>query len=270
MGMVKEVYGKKLGASRLLALSALAALAIAGISQTTRAALVATDNAGNAPYAVNTSFGGENGGSGFGAWSVVNNSGSNFISGDNWSSTTPWFDIYNPGGNQTTATRSLDSVLSSGETLSFDLVLNNAQTGASVGFFLADSGGTGLLTYYQDGNSATEGFIADASGTTSGIGVPYNYQSVDLMAITLTSTTTYNFYVNNTLAHSGTISDATGGIARLNFFDNNGGSNSDVQFTNLSIVSAAVPIPASFGLVLAGGIGLAVMAIRRRSAAAKA
>ena len=270
MGMFQERYGKKIGVSKLLALSALATLAIAGICQTTHAAVVASDNAGNSPYIPNASFSGQNGGLGFGAWSVTNNSGGNFISNDNWGGITPWFDIYNDAGQQTTATRPLDSVLSSGETLSFDLVLNNAQTGASVGFFLADSGGTGLLTYYQDGNSATEGFIADASGTTSGIGVPYNYQSVDLMAITLTSTTTYNFYVNNTLAHSGTISDATGGIARLNFFDNNGGSNSDVQFTNLSIVSAAVPIPASFGLVLAGGIGLAVMAIRRRSAAAKA
>ena len=264
MGMFQERYGRELGVSKLLALPALATLAIAGISQTTHAALVASDNAGNSPYTLNASFSGQNGGLGFGAWSVTNNSGGNFINSVNWSGTTPWFDIYNTGGNQTTATRSLDSVLSSGETLSFDLVLNSAQSGASVGFFLADSAGTGLLTYYQEGNSTTEGFIADASGTTSGVGVPYNYQSVDQMAITLTSTTTYNFYVNNTLAHSGTISDATGGIAQLNFFDNNGGSNSDVQFTNLSIESAAAPSPATLGLVLAGGVGLATMGLNRR------
>lgn len=264
MGMFQKNHGKNLKVLQLLALPALAALAVTGMSQSSQAALVASDNAANAPYAANQSFSGQNGGSGFGAWSVVNNSGSNFISTESWSGTTPWFDIYNTGGNQTTATRSLDSALSSGETISFDLVLNSAQSGASVGFFLADSAGNGLLTYYQDGDSTTQGFIVDASGTTSGIGVAYNYQSVDLMAITLTSATTYNLYVNNALAHSGTISDATGGVAQLNFFDNNGGSNSDVQFTNLSIVSAPAPSPASFGLVLAGGIGLAVIGLSRR------
>ena len=263
MGMLQEVHGKKHGASKLLALSALAALAIAGISQSAHAALVASDNAGNSPYTVGSSFSGQNGGSGFGAWSVTNNSGGNFISSANWGGTTPWFDIYNTGGNQTTAARPLITALSSGETISFNLVLNSAQSGATVGFFLADSSNSGLFTYYQEGNSPTKGYAVDANGTTNGIGVSYNYHSVDQMAFTLTSATTYDFSVNNVLAHSGTISDATGGIAQLNFFDNGGGSNSDVQFTDLSIVSS-VPLPASFGLVLAGGLGLAAMALSRR------
>ena len=269
MGVFQNPHGKRSGNWKILALSAMAALAVAGISQTTHAALVASDNAGNSVYSIGQTFSGLNGGSGFGAWSVTNNSGGNFVSSDNRSGIMPWFDIYNPGGNQTTATRPLDSVLSSGETLSFDLVLNGLQSNsnASVGFFLADSAGNGLFTFYQQGQSSTEGYVVDAGGTTSGIGVSYNYQTVDLMAFTLTSPTTYNFYVNNALAHTGTISDATGGIAQLNFFDNNGGSFSDVQFTNLSITST--PLPATFALVLAGGIGLAGLAIRRRASVAR-
>ncbi len=267
MGVFQNPHGKRSGNWKILALSAMAALAVAGISQTTHAALVASDNAGNSVYSIGQTFSGLNGGSGFGAWSVTNNSGGNFVSSDNRSGIMPWFDIYNPGGNQTTATRPFDSVLSSGETLSFDLVLNSLQSNASAGFFLTDSFGAGLFTYYQDGNSPTEGYVVDAGGTTAGIGVPYNYQTVDLMAFTLTSPTTYSFYVNNSLAHTGTISNATGGIAQLNFFDNNGGSSSDVQFTDLSITST--PLPATFALVLAGGIGLAGLAIRRRASVAR-
>ena len=191
MGMLQKNHGKNLRVVRLLALPALATLAVAGMSQSSRASLVASDNAGNTPYTVGSSFSGKNGGSGFGAWSVTNNSGGNFISSADWSSITPWFDIYNTGGNQTTATRALNSALSSGETLSFNLVLNSAQTGGTVGFFLANSSNTGLFTYYQDGNDpSTAGYAVDANGTTSGIGVSYNYQSVDQMAFTLTSATT--------------------------------------------------------------------------------
>ncbi|MGC8625686.1 MAG: hypothetical protein ACP5VQ_10555, partial [Phycisphaerae bacterium] len=107
---------------------------------------------------------------------------------------------------------------------------------------------------------STDGYVADATGTTAGIGVAYNYQTVDQMAFTLTSATAYNFDVNGSLAHSGTIS---GSIVQLSFFDNGGGSNSDVQFTDLSVISA-VPTPATAGLVFAGGIGLAAVLLYNR------
>ncbi len=233
--------------------------------------IVASDNAGNSPYVVpagNTlyAFSGQNGGSGFGPWSVLTTAGSgtggDFISSNTWSGITPWFDIWNYVGGQTTATRPLNSGLSSGETLSFDLVLSSDGTGGAVGFYLSDSGGNPLFSFYQMGNTSTAGYAMDANGTTAGIGVQYNFHTVDQMAFTLTSATTYNFDVNNALAYSGTISDATGGITQLNFFVNNGGPSSDVQFTNLSIASP-VPVPASFG-VLACGVGVALVLNKRR------
>ena len=249
---------------RLMPLTAVAALLCGANCQ---AGVIASDNAANSPYTVNSSFSGQMGGTGFGSWSVVNNTGSNFISSANWGSITPWFDIYNtsnpPGGDQTTAARSLNSVLAVGDTLSFDFVLNSLQTGGSAGFYFSDSIGNGLFTFYQQGNSTTNGFIVDAGGTSSGVGVNYNYQTVDSVSFTLTSATGYNFDVNNSLVKSGTISNATGGIAALNFFVNEGGASSDLQFTNLQVTApagAAVPVPASFGLLLAGtlagGIGL--------------
>ena len=233
--------------------------------------IVASDNAGNSPYVVpngNTlnAFSGQNGGSGFGPWSVVSTAGSssggNFISSNTWSGITPWFDIWQYVGGQTTATRPLNSVLSSGDALSFDFVLSADATGGAVGFYLSDSGGNPLFSFYQMGNTSTAGYAMDANGTTAGIGVQYNFHTVDQMAFTLTSATTYNFDVNNALAYSGTISDATGGIANLNFFDSNGGPSSDVQFTDISI-SSPVPVPASFGL-LACGMGAALILNKRR------
>ena len=60
MGIFQERCGRKLRVSKLPALSA---LAIAGISKTTQAALVASDNAGNYAYILGSSFSGQNGGS---------------------------------------------------------------------------------------------------------------------------------------------------------------------------------------------------------------
>lgn len=190
------------------------AIATAGGIQNGLATVIASDNAGNSPYVINNSFGGQNGGTGFGAWSVTNNTGGNLINSVTWSGTTPWFDIYNTstntspysGGDQTTATRSINSALVAGDTLSFSFVLNNSQTNSTVGFWLGDSSNAGLITFYQHGFDPTTGYLTDASGTTNGIGVPYNYQSVDNVAITLTSSTAYNLYVNSSLVHSGTIS----------------------------------------------------------------
>jgi hypothetical protein len=235
--------------------------------------IVASDNAGNSPYVVGvapnvnlSAFSGQNGGSGFGPWSVASTAGSSqggdFISSNTWSGVTPWFDIWQYVGGQTTATRPLNSVLSSGETLSFDFVLSADATGGAVGFYLSDSGGNPLFSFYQMGNTSTAGYAIDANGTTSGVGVQYNFHTLDHMAFQLTSATTYNFDVNNALAFSGTISNATGGITSLNFFDSNGGPSSDVQFTNLSI-SSPVPVPASFGL-LACGMGAALVLNKRR------
>ena len=259
------------GALLLLAAGAI----MAGGASARATTIVASDNAGNSPYAVATTlpfpeFSGQNGGSGFGPWSVVSTAGSsnggNFVSSNTWSGITPWFDIWQYVGGQTTATRPLNSVLSSGETLSFDMVLSADATGGAVGFYLSDSGNNPLFSFYQMGNTSTAGYAIDANGTTTGIGVPYNFHTVDQMAFTLTSATTYNFNVNGALAYSGTISDTTGGVANLNFFDSNGGGSSDVQFTNLSVASP-VPAPSTL-LIFAGGIGLAAVALRRLGARA--
>lgn len=278
-GAAQQVRRKKIGVSNILALSAVVAMATAGTSRMAHAAMMASDNAGNSPYiaSVTTTVNpqgwltGMNGGSGFGPWTLADSStGGDFIQGvastDTYNGILPWFDIWDtstaPNANQTSATRPFTGgALAVGQSFSFDFVLNAGATGCQLGFYLGDSGNNPLFKFYQTGNSPINGIVVDGSGQTSGIGVPYNYHSFDHMVFTLTSPTTYNFDVNGSLAYSGSISNATGGITQATFFNNGGGGFSDVLFTNLAV--SAVPAPSTL-LIFAGGIGLAAMALRRR------
>lgn len=266
---------RKIGVSKLLALSAIAALGIVGMSESVHASNAAMDNAGNQPYFATpgpkTPAGwatGMNGGTGFGAWSLsASTTGGYFVNSATVSNITPFFDIYDtsttPNVNTTSATRPFTGgSLAVGQSVSFDFVLNGAAGGGHVGFSLVDSSSNALFQFEQAGFSSVAGYITDASGTTSGVGVPYNYQTLDTASFTLTSATTYNFDVNGSLAHSGTISDTTGGIDGLTFFVSGAGGGSDVQFTDLAV--SAVPAPSTFA-VLAGGLGLAALAARRRA-----
>jgi hypothetical protein len=270
----KLSHRMRVGASKLLALSAVAALGAVSLSQTAQASNAASDNAGNSPYfATNGPQSpqgwdtGMNGGTGFGAWSLsASATGGYFISSATNDNVTPFFDIYDtsttPNINTTSATRPFSGgSLSVGQTVSFDFVLNGAAGGGHVGFSLNDSSNNSLFQFEQAGFSSVAGYVTDASGTTAGVGVAYNYQTLDTASFTLTSATTYNFDVNGSLAHSGTISDATGGIQSLSFFVSGAGGGSDVQFTDLAV--SAVPAPSTLA-IFAGGLGLAALAVRRR------
>jgi|GEM_PF-4328189 hypothetical protein len=270
----KQNCGRGLRVSRLLAVSAMAVMGVAGLGQTANASNVASDNAGNTPYFATSGpqnpngwTTGMNGGTGFGAWELsASSTGGYFINSATNDNITPFFDIYDtsraPNGNTTSATRPFTGgALVVGQSVSFDFVLNGAGAGSFVGFSLNDSSQNPLFQFEQAGFSSVAGYVTDASGTTKGVGVAYNYQTLDTVSFTLTSPTTYNFDVNGSLAHAGTISDSTGGIQSLTFFDNGAGPGSDVQFTNLAI--SAVPAPSTLAIFV-GGLGLVALAARRR------
>ncbi|MGC9261349.1 MAG: hypothetical protein ACP5I8_14885 [Phycisphaerae bacterium] len=302
MGMLQEVHGKKLGVSKLLALSALAALAIAGISQTTHAALVASDNAGNYTSGQwtgsNTAY---DQGTGFQTWRISqsgtsglflanpsdNKGGPNDIvppSGSNiWG---VYANANNNNGGSIQIDRSFTNAadtgvgkLDPGETFSIALSSDGVSNGGAIGFNLQSSGSTsgylfqmifaGGSSYMQinDGSVSTPYTLSSVpfsdfgtlSGDNGGIvanitigsavaGGGYNYS---LTVTNAAGTTTYQTV-------SGRQTSA-GAINQFQVFDSNAGSN--LYFNNIAV---AVPTPATAGLVLAGGIGLAAVLLNNR------
>ena len=296
MGVLQKVYRKKLGASRLLALSALAALAIAGISQTTRAALVATDNAGNYTSSEwtgsNTAY---DQGTGFQSWSITqsgtsglflaspsNNSGgpNNIVppSGSNI-----WGVYANSGGSIQIDRRFTNAAdtglgkLDPGQTFSIALSSDGVGNGGSIGFNLQSTGDTSQYLFQMIfvGNTS-DMQINDGSGSYTLSSVPFSDfgtfsgdKGGIVANITIGSAVAgggYNYSLAVTNAAGTTTYQTVSGrktsagqINQFQVFDSNAGPN--LYFNNIAV---AVPAPATVGLVLAGGIGLAGMRMKRR------
>ncbi len=308
MGMFQERYGRKFGVSKLLALSALATLAIAGISQTTHAALVASDNARN--YATSSggwSAGGAyNLGSGFGGWTFSANPASNsgsagaFLADTTTLGHTPpiatsgysW-GVYANGGSGNSninitrgflpgvGSSATVGTLRDGQTFSIALASDGiTNSNAAFGFNLQEAGGakTPFTLKYQGGGADAMTLI-DASGSYSVSGVDFTDLSAGInVSFTLGGPVAggnqdYTLGIDSvsgtTLAsHSGQIS---GVLNQFEVFDTNTQGNG--YFNSVTVAGTPVvptPLPATFGLVLAGGIALATMGLNRRRSNIKA
>jgi hypothetical protein len=291
MGMLQRIHGKKLGLSKILASSALTALAIAGTSQTTHAALVATDNAAASAYSGGWSNG-SNGGSGFGEWSLSGSSTSGFFVGsstenDNGNALlagdtsdidtagNAWGMYANSGTSATAARDFTGGALAVGQSFSLAYDNGNIATGSADVFNLIDSSNNTLFQFGFAGG-ASNYFYSDATSIAADTGIGFTYFGLDTV-FTLTSATTYSFTmtpIDTSLASKTITGTISGNITGFSAVDDNAGSGSGSNFyinsaEVLAAPSSAVPTPASFGLVLAGGIGLAGLAIRRRIAVAR-
>jgi|GEM_PF-3601258 len=308
MGMFQERYGRKFGVSKLLALSALATLAIAGISQSSHAALVASDNAGN--YGTSTggwsaTGGADNLGSGFGGWTFSANpnggSAGAFLanttsllganppiatSGNSWG-------VYANGGSGNSninitrgflpgvGSSATVGTLRDGQTFSIDLASAGVGgSGSAFGFNLQEAGGavTPFTLKYQAGGSDAMTLI-DASGSYTVSGVNFSDLSAGInVSFTLGGSAAggnqnYTLSIDNTsgtslATHSGVVS---GALNQFEVFDTNTAGNG--YFNSIAVTGSpisATPLPATFALVLAGGIALATMGLNRRRSNIKA
>jgi hypothetical protein len=236
-----------------------------GIS-TANAASNASDDASNSPYVVYSAFDGQNGGSGFGPWTVnITGTGGDYINSSTYDTTgvitTPDFDIWNDtndgtgggtyGVDVTTATRPFTSALTTGQIFKFSDVLHYAnQTqggGSALGWSLQDSSGDTLFDFHTAGG-APGYFLSDANNSdTPETTVPYNYQTGDTFAFELNdSSGDYTLTVTSgpggnvtggSQTFTGQISMNTGGPSQFAVYNNNGEAGSDIQFNNLAITS---------------------------------
>lgn len=188
----------------------------------------------------------QNGGFGFGAWTVtIGGSGGAFISG-----TGPSWNLWNNDINASSvAVRPFASALVPGQSLSFKTrfqsLVNNDDTNAVV---LQDASGNTLFSYYHTGfeaNSANGTYTDAATSSGVAVGFDYNYMQFNSFTFTLNSSTTYTFADNTTgRSFTGTLSGAP--ITQVSFVRGNGstgvgGNGQDFQITDLSVVSSAPP-----------------------------
>jgi hypothetical protein len=278
---------------------ALAALTLASVRPAAAITTIAQDSADSAAYSGGT-FDGLNGGTGFNAFSVVNdsnNTNGRFVSQTPAKPTSPIgsgpnssaFDIYNyapQGVNTIDATRSFNftntgtvtTPLTVGSTFFTDFRNTGIVAGGFVGYTLRNTTGTPLFQFGFIGGQQNY-FFGNGSNYFSGVGDSSNtdtglfYTAGGLhTSLTLTAPTTYSFSVQRLVDSSATVFTGTlgtgGAIDRVVFSDNLGGTDSDVQFNNLKITAAdvaAAPEPSQMAALTICAMGLGgLMLVRRR------
>ena len=240
------------------------------------AAVIAVDNASNAPYSSSWPNG-SNGGTGWGGGWILTAAGGSFgghfisSSAGNGSGTSGSIDtagkswgMYANTTNITDAIRPFSGSLSVGQSFLIDLdngfIDSSGTPSPTVGFGLRNSSNLNRLEFYFKGGDPSYTY-SDSTGThSSGIGFTANGLHAE---VTLTGIDTYQLKVTpaggSTSTFSGTLADGAGsGIDRVRLFNanaGNGGSN-NAFFNSIAIT----PEPASLALV--GLCGL--MLIRRR------
>jgi hypothetical protein len=239
------------------------------------ASLVASDVSTN--YPIYTNFNGVNGGTGFGAFNVVQTgiSGGDFVD----SAANGGLDIYDNGvqsggtlADEVAAIRPFTGALSSAQQFSFTSQLHYASNPtnggpSNLGFSLENSSGVALFDLHIQGGGSGY-LLSDGTQSLTQTTIPYNYNSPDIFSFVLNNAATgaYTFTVSGPgdsigpQTFTGTISTLSGGISQVAVYNNNGGGGSDLHFDNLSISN--VPEPASMTLA---GIAASGMLARRRA-----
>lgn len=248
-----------------------------GLAFTVQAANTGFDNASNSPYNDGWQTG-DNGGSGFGAWTLNATSGDGGQNGFFMGSSSGNAKNPGPSGNIDTAGRSWGMYANSGQTASairpltggsllvgqtITLSIDNGflDNGSSEGFGIQTSGGVNRLEFFFTGGNGSY-TLADNAGNNA-TGIPFTGNGLSF-AFTLTGTDTYSLDVTpnggGTTNFTGTLEGVAGtGIDQLRFFDFNGGNNQSNGngdfYVNLLTVPEASPriffaVPALLGILL--------------------
>ena len=219
----------------------------------------AGDNAGNAPYTPTHWQTGDNGGSGFGAWTLTSAGGGGSFIGASGQGPTPTFGLFGAAAGSSSADRPFTGALTTGQTFSIDLG-NTASvaTGQTLGLNLTSNGVVEFTLKFTGGGTTWQ--INDGG---SDFGIAQNFASNTSLHFTFTYNGGNNYSYTFGSA-SGTGFTATNPLTNINgvrLFDGAQGAGENFGFNNLAIV----PEPATVLLVgpaLLGGMFF----IRRRRA----
>jgi hypothetical protein len=196
---------------------------------------------------------GSTGGYGFGAWSLTaTGSAGHFLADGSFNmdvGTTKGFGLYANGGGVATATRNFNNALEAGDTVMLKFDNNWVDTGAQVGFSLADSTGTARLRFYFVGGDQYYRVSDAVTGRLTTI--PYTDTGLTVY-ITLGDNGTYTLVAggSSVLGALG----AGGAISQLVVQNNNGGSNTErnLYFGELTVTGDPLSAATDVRLVRAG------------------
>ena len=251
------------------------------------AASTASDNAAAAIYGTNGWTTGTNGGTGFGAWTIVGDpsGGGEFIgtSGNNGSanpnggggnidSSGVSFGMYSNTGTSS-ATRSFTGSLNIGQTFSMKMDNGYLSNGGLVGFNLLGSNGATRFQFNFTGGGNGYNAVGSTMNNTGSSG-SNNESFTDggmSTSFTLTGTNSYSFTVNfndgNKDTYTGTLSGTAGttitGFQAFSTAVGTGGQN-DAFFNSPAI--SGVPEPTTYVWLALSFLGLMVWRGRRRAA----
>jgi len=224
------------------------------------AANVAFDDASSAVYSDGWATG-DNGGNGFGPWTLNTVTSSGNFAGSFHGSTavsTQSFGLWANGSTaSSSATRSLTGgLLTAGQTISFD-VGHTPTINGSIGFSLL-AGGNGRITWKFTGGQST--WQMNDGGDDFGIAQNYVANTPISFSFTYNGGNSYSYSFGTASGNNFTTADANriNAIDGISFWNNNQGENQNFGVDNLRVV----PEPSSASLMVLGISGL--LAFRRR------
>jgi hypothetical protein len=240
---------------------------------TAQAALLGADNATNPAYQADDSNGandtdptnntngwqtGDNGGTGFGAWTLTSSGGGgSYIGSTGLGATT--FGLF-AGGDQasdlSSADRPFTGALSAGQTFSIDLGHSSSiATGGEVGVQLLDNG-TPVITLKFVGGGTDWQF--NDGGSDFGIAQGYAANTALTFAFTYNGGSSYDYSFGSASGDDFNANVTISNINGVRLFSNKQGGGENAGFNNITII----PEPATL-VTLIGGLGLLVLRRRR-------
>ena len=236
-----------------------AAVASVALSSGAFAANPATDNASTANYPGGAWATGDNGGVGFGAWTITTNAPAGSFIGPTALSD-PSFGIFSEdtgvAGSITAYRPFTGGALLAGESFNVDLA-NTTTIVGDIGLSLMDGATARWTLKFVGGGSDWQ---LNDGGTDFSSGQAYAADTSLSLSFTYNGGSSYSYTFGT---GSGDNFVATADISNLDgvqFFSNNQGGGQNMGFNNLEVV----PEPSTYALLALGAAGLGAHLIRRR------
>jgi hypothetical protein len=241
----------------------LATAAVVGsllITQTASAATNASDNGSNAAYS-DSWVTGDNGGTGFGAWTLNSNGGTAGFAGSYVGVTSQGsnsFGLYS--GNDAAAFSNAlrpftGGALNSGQTFSVSLA-NTVTINGEIGLQLRSSGAARIVLKFVSGQTNWQ--LWDGGGDFSA-GQAYAANTPLTFSFTYNGGNSYSYTFGTGSGNNFTATNDLTNINEVLFYNNNQGPDQNLGFNNLSVV----PEPSTYAL-LGLGAAFGLWQIRRR------